>query len=94
MQKSVTALSNPFAHKKQGQENNAALLLEAISLHYQPGKHLEEAVLVDELAIGRTSVREALQRLSADLLVASQPGKGLVHYASKHEGCICCTTNF
>ncbi len=48
------------------------------SLHYEPGKHLEEAVLVDELDIGRTPVREALQRLSADLLVESQPGKGFV----------------
>lgn len=49
-----------------------------ISLHYQPGQHLEEAVLVEELGIGRTPVREALQRLAADLLVASQPGKGFV----------------
>jgi DNA-binding GntR family transcriptional regulator len=49
-----------------------------ISLHYQPGQHLEEAALVDELGIGRTPVREALQRLAADLLVESQPGKGFV----------------
>lgn len=49
-----------------------------ISLQYQPGQHLEEAVLVDELGIGRTPVREALQRLAADLLVESQPGKGFV----------------
>ncbi len=49
-----------------------------ISLQYQPGQHLEEAALVEELGIGRTPVREALQRLAADLLVASQPGKGFV----------------
>lgn len=49
-----------------------------ISLRYAPGQHLEEAVLVDELKIGRTPVREALQRLSADLLLESQPGKGFV----------------
>ncbi len=49
-----------------------------ISLQYQPGQHLEEAALVDELGIGRTPVREALQRLAADLLVESQPGKGFV----------------
>lgn len=49
-----------------------------ISLDYHPGQPLEEATLVDELGIGRTPVREALQRLSADLLVESQPGKGFV----------------
>jgi DNA-binding GntR family transcriptional regulator len=49
-----------------------------VSLQYQPGQSLEEATLVDELGIGRTPVREALQRLSADLLVESQPGKGFV----------------
>lgn len=49
-----------------------------ISLKYAPGKHLEEAVLVEELGIGRTPVREALQRLAADLLLESQPGKGFV----------------
>ena len=49
-----------------------------ISLKYAPGQHLEEAVLVEELGIGRTPVREALQRLAADLLLESQPGKGFV----------------
>lgn len=49
-----------------------------ISLAFQPGQHLEEAALVDTLGIGRTPVREALQRLAADLLVESQPGKGFV----------------
>ncbi len=49
-----------------------------ISLKYAPGQHLEEAVLVEELGIGRTPVREALQRLASDLLLESQPGKGFV----------------
>jgi DNA-binding GntR family transcriptional regulator len=49
-----------------------------ISLAYPPGQPLEEAALVEELGIGRTPVREALQRLAADLLVESQPGKGFV----------------
>ncbi len=56
----------------------AALYTKIVSLEYRPGQHLEEAVLVDELGIGRTPVREALQRLAADLLVASQPGKGFI----------------
>lgn len=49
-----------------------------VSLEYAPGQHLEEALLMEELGIGRTPIREALQRLTADLLLESQPGKGFV----------------
>ncbi len=49
-----------------------------ITLVYEPGQHLEESQLVDQLGIGRTPIREGLQRLAADLLVESQPGKGYV----------------
>ncbi len=49
-----------------------------ITLAHEPGMHLEEGPLVDKLGIGRTPVREALQRLAADLLVESQPGKGFL----------------
>jgi DNA-binding GntR family transcriptional regulator len=55
-----------------------ALYANIISLKYVPGQHLEEAALVEELGIGRTPIREALQRLAADLLLESQPGKGFV----------------
>ena len=55
-----------------------AIYSHIVSLKFVPGQHLEEAALVEELGIGRTPVREALQRLEADLLVESQPGKGFV----------------
>jgi DNA-binding GntR family transcriptional regulator len=55
-----------------------AVYANIISLKYAPGRHIEEAVLVEELGIGRTPIREALQRLVADLLLESQPGKGFV----------------
>ena len=55
-----------------------AVYANIVSLKYAPGQHLEEAALVEELGIGRTPVREALQRLAADLLLESQPGKGFV----------------
>lgn len=55
-----------------------AIYARIISLRYAPGQYLEEAVLVDHLKIGRTPVREALQRLAADLLLESQPGKGFL----------------
>jgi DNA-binding GntR family transcriptional regulator len=49
-----------------------------ITLEYEPGRRLEENQLVDDLAIGRTPVREALQRLATDLLVETLPGKGFI----------------
>lgn len=55
-----------------------AVYANIISLKYAPGRHLEEAALVEELGIGRTPIREALQRLAADLLLESLPGKGFV----------------
>lgn len=49
-----------------------------ISLHYPPGKSLEEKRLMDELKLGRTPIREALLRLAAERLVTAIPGKGFV----------------
>ena len=55
-----------------------AIYRQIVTLAYEPGRHLEESQLVEQTGIGRTPVREALQRLAADLLVESQPGKGFV----------------
>ena len=49
-----------------------------VSLQFEPGQRLEENLLVEQLGIGRTPVREALLYLSADLLVESLPGKGYI----------------
>ena len=65
-------------HQSLGAVAYQAIYAKIISLAYAPGQHLEEAVLVDELGIGRTPIREALQRLAADLLVESPSGKGFV----------------
>jgi DNA-binding GntR family transcriptional regulator len=65
-------------HPSLGSAAYQAIYAGIISLHYAPGQHLEEAALVEELKIGRTPVREALQRLATDLLLESQPGKGFV----------------
>ncbi len=71
-----TAIAN--GRRSLGSAAYQAVYANIISLKYAPGQHLEEAVLVEELGIGRTPVREALQRLAADLLLESQPGKGFV----------------
>lgn len=49
-----------------------------VSLEYAPGQALEEKMLMAHLNIGRTPVREALFRLSTEMLVESQPQKGFV----------------
>lgn len=76
----ATPETTSFSHHRRSLAATAyqTLYSNIVSLHYQPGQPLEEATLVDELGIGRTPVREALQRLAADLLVESQPGKGFV----------------
>lgn len=49
-----------------------------ITLAYEPGEHLEEKQLVDQLGIGRTPIREALQRLVAEKMAESHPNKGII----------------
>jgi DNA-binding GntR family transcriptional regulator len=49
-----------------------------ITLEYEPGRRLEENQLVEDLSIGRTPIREALQRLTTDLLVETLQGKGFI----------------
>lgn len=49
-----------------------------ICLVYEPGEHLEEKQLVEQLGIGRTPIREALQRLAAEKMVESHPNKGII----------------
>jgi DNA-binding GntR family transcriptional regulator len=46
------------------------------SLEIAPGSPIDEALLADELAISRTSIREAMRRLAADRLVTTYPKRG------------------
>lgn len=49
-----------------------------VTLALKPGEVFSEAALSHRLGIGRTPVREALQRLAADRLVAALPRRGMV----------------
>lgn len=49
-----------------------------ITMEFEPGQHLEERELVDQLGIGRTPIREALLRLASESLVETQPNKGFI----------------
>lgn len=47
-----------------------------ITLHLKPGEQIEEGVLEKQLSIGRTPIREALQRLVVEGLLELVPGRG------------------
>ncbi len=47
-----------------------------ITLQLPPGAPIPEAALMDELQLGRTPIREALQRLSCEGLVVLRPRRG------------------
>jgi DNA-binding GntR family transcriptional regulator len=49
-----------------------------VSLKYEPGRQLYEQNLMDDLSIGRTPIREALCNLASDMLIESQPNKGVI----------------
>ncbi len=49
-----------------------------VCLEYQPSQHLEETLLMEDLGIGRTPIREALVRLSHEKMVESHPKRGVI----------------
>jgi len=49
-----------------------------VCLEYEPGRQLYEQDLIDDLSIGRTPIREALCNLASDMLIESQPNKGVI----------------
>jgi GntR family transcriptional regulator, rspAB operon transcriptional repressor len=55
-----------------------AIIRKIICLEYAPNQHLEENLLVEELGIGRTPIREALVRLQGEKMVESHPNKGVI----------------
>ena len=48
-----------------------------VTVQLRPGEQVEESVLEQRLSIGRTPIREALQRLAMDGLLDQVPGRGL-----------------
>lgn len=58
-------------------EAYAALEEKVVTLELQPGADISEQVVCQEIGLGRTPVREALQRLAREGLVAVLPRKGI-----------------
>jgi DNA-binding GntR family transcriptional regulator len=47
-----------------------------VTLHLPPGAYINEAALIEELQLGRTPIREAIQRLSCEGLIVLRPRRG------------------
>ena len=70
------ALAYPDAARSQSQDAYLRIREKIVSLDLTPGSVVQEAQLRKELAIGRTPIREALQRLADEKLVRSVPHRG------------------
>jgi len=68
--------SVPDAARSQSEEAYLRIRDRIVCLEMPPGSVVEEGRLRDELEIGRTPIREALQRLAWENLVRSVPHRG------------------
>src|SRR5947199_9708683 len=67
------AVAEAVATRSQSEEAYQRILDRVVSLEMPPGSVVNEARLREELGIGRTPIREALQRLARENLVRSIP---------------------
>src|SRR5438309_3490134 len=70
------AVAEAVATRTQSEEAYARILERIVSLEMAPGSVVNEARLREDLKIGRTPIREALQRLARENLVRSIPHRG------------------
>lgn len=70
------AVAERVETRSQSEEAYARILDCIVSLEMPPGSVVNEARLREELSIGRTPIREALQRLARENLVRSVPHRG------------------
>jgi DNA-binding GntR family transcriptional regulator len=69
-------MGQPEGPRSQSEEAYLQIRDRIVSLDLAPGSVVQEAKLREELAIGRTPIREALQRLAHESLVRSVPHRG------------------
>jgi len=73
-----------LAELKQGQKDAYELVLDAIDLGtYKPGDRLVESELAERFGVSRTPIREALQRLETQSLLA-RDGRSLIVASLDH----------
>src|SRR3989442_6521035 len=70
------AFADPVEVRSQSEGAYQRVLERIVCLEMPPGSVVNEARLREELKIGRTPIREALQRLARENLVRSIPHRG------------------
>jgi len=70
------AVAEAVEQRSQSELAYSRILERIVSLEMRPGSVVNEARLREELGIGRTPIREALQRLARENLVRSIPHRG------------------
>ena len=81
MSESVAENVNPGSADKNLSLNEQAYLAfrhKLITLRYKPGEYLNTAQVMDDLAIGRTPVNQAVHRLATEGLLQIIPRKGVM----------------
>jgi DNA-binding GntR family transcriptional regulator len=73
---SLAVVDSPEAVRSQSESAYMRIRDRIVSLDMAPGSVVNEARLREELEIGRTPIREALQRLALENLVRSIPHRG------------------
>jgi DNA-binding GntR family transcriptional regulator len=73
---SLAVIDSPEAARSQSEAAYLRIRDRIVSLDMPPGSVVQEARLREELDIGRTPIREALQRLALENLVRSIPHRG------------------
>lgn len=68
--------TQPIQPPSRSQQAYEVIKHQIVSLHLRPGSTIDEARLQTELGLGRTPIREALQRLTQEKLVAIAPRRG------------------
>jgi DNA-binding GntR family transcriptional regulator len=72
----LAVVASPRVASSQSEEAYLRIRDRILTLDLPPGSVVHEARLREELAIGRTPIREALQRLAHEKLVRSVPHRG------------------
>jgi len=73
-----TVLKQATEHGSMAETAHRSLEELLVTLKFPPGELIAEKDLMDEVGIGRTPVREAIQKLSAEGLLQILPRKGLL----------------
>lgn len=76
----ITTVQNKGKHRMISLNETAYLRFRQalVTLHYKPGEYLNTAQVMDDLALGRTPINQAIHRLASEGLLQVIPRKGVM----------------